>query len=102
MSDKRTDDANRRLLHQLERTQRTSDERTEEVNRRFARQLFTDDGQVLDDEQHQGDDGADEQRRWVRALFADTDQEPVIAGLAAGKTVGRTTPPGPERVDKGR
>ncbi|OBJ58958.1 hypothetical protein [Mycobacterium asiaticum] len=78
-----------------------SDKRIEDANRRFLRRLFAgaaDDGQVLgqvlaDEQDHGFGEYSDEVRRWVKSLFADTDHEPVIAGLVAGKTIGRTTPP---------
>ena len=77
---------------------------TQDANRQFARNLFAsdDDGdQVLDDDEQKqragadgADDGLDAQRRFAADLFAADDPDAnVLAGLVAGRTVGRTTPP---------
>jgi hypothetical protein len=73
---------------------------------RFAKSLFSggsDDAQDRDDHRSEHEDDAEyaAQKRFVAALFADTDQDPVIAGLVAGKTVGRTSPPRQDAVDNG-
>jgi hypothetical protein len=82
---------------------RASDAATSDANGdaelRFARNLFRggsddDDQDVDEDDDDEGDDDEHAaQKRFVAALFADTDQDPIIAGLVAGRTVGRTTPP---------
>lgn len=96
--------------------------RTNEDEKAFARTFFAPDGegdhtlrnllatggegdQDADDKQKQrtdtGDDEfTDEQRQWARELFADEDAG-VLAGLTDGRTVGRTTPPRAEDIDRG-
>lgn len=75
-----------------------------DVDRRFAHNLFggSDDDNERDDgnwDQHadatdKRNDGLDEQRRFAAELFAPDDPDAdVLAGLTAGRTVGRTTPP---------
>lgn len=70
---------------------------TQDANRRFAAKLFAADAddQGLDDaEQEQAPhEYTEDQRRWAREFFVVAEDAPVLAGLVAGRTVGRTTPP---------
>jgi hypothetical protein len=75
---------------------------TKNANTRFAKSLFggSDDGDqgLDDDEQKQRSDAADDgltaDRQFAADLFAPDDPDAnVIAGLVAGRTVGRTSPP---------
>jgi hypothetical protein len=83
----------------------------QDAEKAFAKSLFsaTDDNedQDDDDEQKQRADAADDdeertaQKRWVADLFAHNDEgDNVLAGLTAGRTVGRTTPPRRDETPK--
>lgn len=65
----------------------------DDADRRFAKNFFSgrpDDKSGADDEQHQGaSEYSEEQRRWARELFADDEDNPILASLTNGKTVGR-------------
>lgn len=74
-----------------------------DADRRFASSFFRGEpGDQADDDDRDGQ-FTDEQRAWVKALFAGDDEDAgVLAGLAGGRTVGRTSRPEPETEDRGR
>lgn len=81
-----TDDELRQLRERAADSDAPSD-----ADRRFARSFFRGEpGDQADDDRD--DQFTDEQRAWARKLFADEDK-PLLAGLAGGRTAGRTTPP---------
>ena len=80
---------------------------TDDADRRFAANLFRgrsgDEDRGVDGEQEQTGDVEDvPEKRWLASLFADTDKDPIIAGLVAGKTVGRTTATKPPEVESAK
>lgn len=87
-----TDDEIRQLRERM-----SDSDAHDAADRRFARNLF---GGSDDEDQDVGDDQdaseySEEQRQWARDLFATLggDNDDVLAGLASGRTIGRTKPP---------
>lgn len=63
---------------------------TGDADRRFAHNLFTGKPDEQTDRKDQdASEYSEEQRRWARDLFADDEDDPILAGLTHGKTVGR-------------
>lgn len=93
-----TDDEIRQLRERM-----SDSDAHDAADRRFARRLFggSDDGddQDVDDDQDDGE-YTEEQRQWAKDLFATLgdDNDDVLAGLASGRTIGRTTPPAREPI----
>lgn len=69
----------------------TDNKRT--ADKRFAANLFSGTpNHAAADEDQGASEYSDDERQFARNLFADHD-DPVLLGLKAGRTVGRTTPP---------
>jgi hypothetical protein len=76
-----------------------------DADRRFVHNLFSggsNDNSEAGDKKDQGTgEYTEEQRQWVRGLFADDEDEDVLPGLKSGKTIGIWRHPEPEPDDKG-
>ncbi|BBY48378.1 hypothetical protein MARA_18460 [Mycolicibacterium arabiense] len=70
----------------------------DDAGKKFAKRLFSDpeDTDADADARNEPDtdpEFTDAERAWARELFADNGADAVLAGLKAGRTIGRTTPP---------
>lgn len=81
--------------------ERLSSNATSDADRKFASDFFAGRTTAGDDQDQDTSEWSDEQRQWARELFADDEDKPLLAGLAGGRTAGRTTPPRAEPVDEG-
>ncbi|EFG74153.1 hypothetical protein HMPREF0591_5934 [Mycobacterium parascrofulaceum ATCC BAA-614] len=69
-------------------------------DRKFAHAFFTG-ADIQPEDDQDTSEFTDEQRQWARELFADDEDKPLLAGLAGGRTHGRTSSPRVEPEDKG-
>jgi hypothetical protein len=75
----------------------TDNKRT--ADKRFAANLFSGTpNHAAADEDQGASEYSDDERQFARNLFVDDEDAPVLLGLKAGRTPGRTTPPRPDDV----